>query len=149
MGWYHALAAAHGDKPRTVYHLCPKGDWDDRKPMYFPRTYDVDKFTRSMHDASRIIESMNCLYHTSKSPDSASLGQEWICLQVDTMGLKVHGIEIEMVPSQLDPTLQCPHVFGGLPREAVTKVYKVDRGSDGVFLSVRGLTDAAASCGCK
>jgi uncharacterized protein (DUF952 family) len=149
MGWYHALAAEHGDKPKTVYHLCPKGDWDDKKPIYFPRAYDADKLTRSMHDASRIVESMNCLYDASKSPASTDPDEDWICLQIDTMALKVHGIELEMVTSQVDPTQQCPHIFGGLPREAVTKVYPVERGSGGAFLSIRGLTDEAAACGCK
>jgi uncharacterized protein (DUF952 family) len=140
MGWYHALAEEHGDKPRTVYHLCRKGDWDGNKSMYYPRTYDDDKFTRSMHEAPRIVEAMNCMYKDD--------GSEWICLQVDTMGLKVHGVEIEMVKSDLDPALQCPHIFGGLPREAVTKVYPVNRGTDGEFLSVVGLTDVSR-CGTR
>ena len=63
------------------------------------------------------------------------------------MGLKVNGIELEMVPSESNPELQCPHIFGGLPRESVKNVYEVERTKDtGEFLFVRGLTD---SCGCK
>lgn len=140
MGWYHAMAAEQGDKPRIVYHLCPKNDWDKNKTIYYPKAYDNDKFTHSMHEPSRLVETANCFYRTDES--------EWICLEIDTMGLKVNGIEIEMVKSETNPELVCPHIFGGVPTEAVKNVYPVERQREtGEFLSVRGLT--GKGCGCN
>lgn len=85
---------------------------------------------------------MSKCFYKEKSPSNV----EWVCLEIDTTGLKVFGIEITLEESPDNAHLKCAHVFGGLPRECVKKVYDVQRSDkDGEFLFVKGLTDA---CGC-
>lgn len=140
MGWFHALAAESSDKPSKVFHCCPKSHWNDKGSVYYPKAYDDDKFTHSMHEPHRLMDTMNCFYKGSEE-------KEWICLEIDRLGLEVAGIEMEMVPAPNDPELKCPHIFGGIPREAVTKVFPVIRGDDGEFLFVQGLTDTCSGGG--
>jgi len=135
MGWFHALAA-EGDIPNVVYHLCPQDHWDENGAVYYPKHYDVDKFTRATFDPSKLTEIGTCFY------GDAPITEEWICLQINTTGLKFNGIEVTMEESAENPELKCARVYGGFPRETVTKVYNVQRASDGTFVSIRGLTDA-------
>ena len=146
MGWYHALAAEVGDTPKTIYHMCPKADYEasqkGKDRVYFPKAYDTDKFTRATHEPQRLMETANCFYQASAPAD-----QEWVCLEIDTMGLKVNGFEVKMQDSETQPELKCPHIYGGLPEEAVKKVYDIQRHKEtGEFLFVTGLTD---QCGCS
>ena len=135
MGWFHAIAAESAHLPSVVWHLCPKTDYDEKASIYYPKAYDKDKFTRATHEPSRLMETANCFY-------KESIEQEWVCLELDIVGLKVNGIETIMETSATDKTLKCPHIFGGIPRECVRKVYAVQRANDGTFLFVKGLTDA-------
>ncbi|GKY96018.1 hypothetical protein MPSEU_000562300 [Mayamaea pseudoterrestris] len=84
------------------------------------------------------MELANCFYKSSTE-------LEWVCIEIDVVGLKVNSIETKMVESEKDPKLQCPHIFGGIPRECVRKVYNVQRAEDGTFLVVEGLTDSCSS----
>ena len=38
----------------------------------------------------------------------------------------------------------CPHLMGGIPAAVVDTVYPMHRSPDGTFLSIEGVTDAAA-----
>jgi uncharacterized protein (DUF952 family) len=138
MGWFHAIAAEAAHLPSVVWHLCPKTDYSEKAACYYPKAYDTDKFTHATHEPSRLMETANCFYKNSTDKD-------WVCLEIDVVGLKVNGIETKMEESESDPKLQCPHIFGGIPRECVRKVYIVQRGDDGTFLSVKGLTDMCSS----
>lgn len=139
MGWYHALAA-DGDTPTTVYHLCPKSDYNEKTSVYYPKAYDTDKFTRAMHIPQRLMETANCFYKESDE-------KEWVCLEINTIGLRVDGIEIVMEQSSTDPDLKCPHIFGGIPSHTIKKVYKVVREADGTFVFIQGLTDTCSGSG--
>ena len=134
MGWFHALAAESAHLPSVVWHLCPSSDYNDKAAIYYPKAYDKDKFTHATHEPSRLMETANCFYKTSTE-------KEWICLEIDVVGLKVNSIETVMESSKDDESLKCPHIFGGIPRECVRKLYSVQRGEDGTFLFVKGLTD--------
>jgi len=91
-----------------------------------------------------LTEIANCFYQTS-SPAQ----EHWVCLEIDTTGLKVFGIEVKLEEAANDPELKCAHIFGGLPKETIRKVYDVKRNTDGEFISVKGLTDNNPSCGCS
>lgn len=92
---------------------------------------------RTTHDVGRLVETANCFYQ-KKSPPT----EEWVCLEIDTLGLRMNQIKLEMIPSDMDPTLKCPHVYGKLPEEVIRNVYPVQRDtSSGEFLFVSGLTD--------
>jgi Protein of unknown function (DUF952) len=140
MGWFHQLAADMGSLPPTIYHMCPAKAFAAAKLTYFPPTYDDDKFTRAIHDPSRLIETANCFYQKSSRAD-----EEWVCLQIDTMSLRVDGIEVTMEASEVNPDQQCPRIFGGIPKESVKKTYKIERNTEtGEFVTVCGLTDSCA-----
>lgn len=140
MGWFHALA--DGDIPTTVYHICPKQEYESATSTYFPSKYDDEKFTRASHRPDKLVETANCFYLQSSDPD-------WVCLQIDTMPLRMQGIEVTMEDSEMDQDLKCPRIFGGLPKDCVSKVYPIVREKDGTFLFVQGLTDTCSSTGSK
>jgi hypothetical protein len=116
--------------------LCPRADYCSQE-TYYPRSYDTLKYTPATHAPERLVETANCFYSdTSKEED-------WICLEIDVVGLKVNGIEMTMVDHPSSEKLKCPHIFGGVPRECIRNVYEVKRNaSDGTFESIPGLTDA-------
>lgn len=90
---------------------------------------------------NRLVETANCFYQKS-SPAT----EPWVCLEIDTMGLKMNGIDIKMVPSTTVSDLKCPHVYGEIPEEVVRHVYPIQRdAATGEFLFVTGLTDTCAS----
>jgi uncharacterized protein (DUF952 family) len=143
MGWYQAFM---GDGlPSKIYHLCPKSDWENRpsKGTYKSADFIKDRgIVRATHVVERLLETADCFYQ-STSPANV----EWVCLQIDTMGLGMQGVECKLVESTVDSTQKCPHIFGAVPTEAVTRIYPVQRDTDtGKFLAVVGLTDV--SCGC-
>lgn len=138
MGWYQQYLG-DGDTPSKVYHLCPADQWEKRPKRYeyAPPSYAQEKFVRTTHDVSRLMETANCFYQKS-SPAT----EQWLCLEIDTMGLGMNGIDIKMVPSATVPDLKCPHVYGEIPEECVRKVYTVKRdAATGEFLFATGLTD--------
>jgi uncharacterized protein (DUF952 family) len=134
MGWYHALAAETAHLPSRVWHLCPQKDYDETAAIYYPTAYDSDKFTRASHEPGRLVETANCFYKESTETD-------WICIEIDVVGLKANDVETKMEPSESDPSLKCPQIFGGIPKECVRKIYPVRRETDGTFVSIDGLTD--------
>ena len=142
MGWYQEFIT-DGDTPAKVFHLCPKDDWEKRpqRYQYAPPSFAQEKIVRTMHDIGRLTETANCFYK-EKSP----AGVEWVCLEIDTMGLRMNGIELKMIPSDMDPTLKCPHIYGEIPEEVVRNVYPVQRNTTtGEFLFITGLTDSCPS----
>ena len=142
MGWYQEFID-DGDSPSKVFHLCPKNDWENRpqRYQYAPPSFAKEKLVRTTHEIGRLVETANCFYQTKSPP-----AEEWCCLEIDTMGLRMNSIKLEMVPSDMDPTLKCPHIFGEIPEECVRNVYPVQRNKEnGEFLFVLGLTDTCQS----
>jgi uncharacterized protein (DUF952 family) len=142
MGWYQQFIG-DDDTPAKIYHLCPRKDWEDRpsRRQYAPSSFAEEKMVRATHEIGRLVETANCFYQ-AKSPAS----EEWVCLEIETMGLRMNGIEMKMIESTLDANLKCPHVYGEIPEEAIRKAYPVQREpTSGEFLFVTGLTDACQS----
>mmetsp|Transcript_4051 Transcript_4051/g.5322 ORF Transcript_4051/g.5322 Transcript_4051/m.5322 type:complete len:152 (+) Transcript_4051:214-669(+) len=139
MGWYQEYLG-DSDVPTKIYHMCPRGDWEERpmKATYYSSSYKTEKVIRCIHDASKLMETANCFYK-EKSP----LDVAWVCLEVDTICLRMNGIEIKMVQSELEESLTCPHVQEGIPQEGVTNTFRIQRDEKtGEFLFIVGLTDA-------
>jgi uncharacterized protein (DUF952 family)/mannose-6-phosphate isomerase-like protein (cupin superfamily) len=139
--------------PKTVYHMCQKELWEKviaAKTAYFPPTYIEDGFfTHATAVPTRLLETANHFYTSTKG--------EWICLELSTETLLANGIMtvFEGPKSVGDQTVQehwksqwvCPHVYGGIPGHipgTVTKIYEMERDSDGLFLSIAGLTNKTA-----
>lgn len=102
MGWYQEFIS-DGDTPDKVFHLCPKDDWEKRpnRHQYAPPSFKEEKLVRTTHEIGRLVETANCFYQKKSPPE-----EEWVCLQIDTMGLRMNGIELKMIPSDMDPTLK-------------------------------------------
>lgn len=118
-------------------------DWEERpaRYQYAPPSYAKERFVRATQDPTRLLEVANCFYQKT-SPAA----EPWVCLEIDTMGLRMSGIEMKMVTSESDPTLVCPHVYGQIPEETVRNVYPVQRdATTAEFLFVTGLTDVCQS----
>ena len=145
MGWYTEYFTS--DLPTKIYHLCPKKDWEQRpnSATYYSQLYAKEKVIRCLHNPGKLMEVANCFYQKE-----SAASEEWICLEVDTVCLRMNGIEVEMVQSDLDKDLQCPHVKDGIPQEAVTKTFQVQRdATSGEFLFVLALTDTCSGHGNK
>ena len=141
MGWYQEFLG-DSDMPTKIYHLCPKDDWEKRPNRfnYFAANFEKDQVVRCTHEIGRLVETANCFYEKSSPPNVT-----WICLEVDTICLRMNGIECKMIPSEMDANLKCPHVYGGIPQEAVTNTFEVKREqTTGEFLIVSGLTDTCS-----
>ncbi|KAL7578069.1 hypothetical protein ACA910_015004 [Epithemia clementina (nom. ined.)] len=146
MGWYQEFLG-DSDMPTKIYHLCPQDDWEKRpnKLTYFAAGFEKDQVVRCTHEIGRLVETANCFYQASSPPHVP-----WLCLELDTFCLRMNGIECQMVTSEMHATLKCPHVYGGIPQEAVTHVWQVQRDpSTGAFLVVQGLTDTCSLTGRK
>jgi uncharacterized protein (DUF952 family) len=135
----------------VLYHMCEKDKWDDAvssQTAYYPPTFDADgHFTHATAVASRLIETANHFYTSSKS--------EWICLEMSAKVLKEKcGIITtfeEPKPVGEQHVSQewessgwiCPHIFGGIPTTVegvVLKTYNMTRHpTTGQFLSIEGL----------
>jgi uncharacterized protein (DUF952 family) len=139
---------------KTVYHMCQKALWEKAiaaKTAYFPPTYIQDGFfTHATAVPTRLLETANHFYTRTQG--------EWICLELSTETLLVNGImTVFEEPKPVgDQTVQkhwtssqweCPHIYGGIPSHipgCVTNIYKMERDTDGHFLSIVGLaTDTA------
>ena len=111
--------------------------FNPKRSDYAPPSYETEKIVRTTHEVGRLVETANCFYQ-EKSPPT----EEWVCLEIDTMGLRMNSIEMKMIPSDMDPTLKCPHVYGRIPIEAIWNVYPIQRdATTGEFLFIAGLTD--------
>jgi uncharacterized protein (DUF952 family)/ethanolamine utilization protein EutQ (cupin superfamily) len=139
---------------KTVYHMCQKALWEKvvaAKTAYFPPTYIEDGFfTHATAVPTRLLETANHFYTSTQG--------EWVCLELSTETLLANGImTVFEEPKPVgDQTVQehwksdqwaCPHIYGGIPCHipgTVTKIYEMERDSDGLFLSIAGLTTKAA-----
>jgi uncharacterized protein (DUF952 family) len=139
---------------KTVYHMCEKALWEKviaSKAAYFPPTYIQDGFfTHATAVPARLLETANHFYTSTQG--------EWICLKLSTETLLANGImTVFEAPKPVgDQTVQehwmlsewvCPHIYGGVPchiPRTVTKIYEITRDSDGLFLSIAGLTTKTA-----
>ena len=125
----------------TVYHMCQKSLWDealDSGMAYFPPTFEQDGFfTHATADPARLVDTANHFY-------SATAG-DWICLEISKCALKIVGIDTRFEePKAVGKTAvgdtwskwRCPHIFGGIQSNVVTRACKIIRDDSGAFLSI-------------
>lgn len=72
---------------------------------------------------------------------------EFLCLEIDTSKLrselKIEGAApVGNIPAsdEIDKLVQFPHIYGPIqPIECISKIYPVERESDGTFMSIQGV----------
>jgi len=130
--------------PEVLYHMCQRSLWEEAKASnsaYFPPTFDADGFTHATAVPSRLIATANHFYQDV-------LG-DWVCLRFKRSVLRRLGIVTRderampvgdrAVGEEFSDWI-CPHVMGGIPREAVDAEFEMLR--DGpAFTAIKGLTD--------
>lgn len=106
---------------------------------YYPPSYDQDGFVHATAKPSFLLEVANHFY--------VSAPGDWICLELDARFL---GSEVKLEPAAPVGTTAAfakgdenvelfPHIFGGIPKLAVKRTFKINRSADGHFLNIEGL----------
>jgi len=134
-----------------LYHMCDKQKWEEAITSgnaYYPPTFSADgNFIHATAVPSRLIDVGNHFYKADKS--------EWICLELSRKALAqkcgIVTVFEEAKPvgetdtnQDWEDAILFPHIFGGLPTcvdGIVLKVYPIERGDDGSFLEISGLTN--------
>eukprot|EP01031_Cornospumella_fuschlensis_P029949 gene29949-36170_t len=109
----------------------------DSKGVYYPPTYVGDGFIHATRDPPGLLVVGNHFYK--------NLPGDWVCLEIDPTYLGCRCIYETPAPvgdkesHVKDPSTAAPHfphIYGGLPRLAVTRTFEVVRGENGEFLSI-------------
>lgn len=137
--------------PTTLYHMSEVGRYEgameNRDAFYFPPTYEQDGFIHATAIPSLLIEVANHFYQDSKD--------EWICMEINPKYLNCRVIYEAPAPvgnkaskfadndsaaAENDtPKTLFPHIYGGISKMSITKIYKIVRDTDGKFISIDGL----------
>ncbi len=130
-----------------VYHLVQKTLWDKtlaENSVYYPPTYDQDKFTHATANPDFLLTIGNHFY--------TQVEGEWLCLQMSVSSLAATGVRtifegtapVGDKPADFEGTDSelFPHILGGIHPSAVLKVHQVSRDSGGRFLSVASVSDS-------
>eukprot|EP01032_Pedospumella_encystans_P015766 gene15766-18017_t len=128
--------------PRTIYHMCDASEFErgtNDGAEYFPPTYAQDGFTHASAYPVDLVACGNNFYKQVKG--------DWICISLNSALLDGE-VKYELAApvgerntNDTSGQPKYPHIYGGIPKRAVMKVYKIVRGADGEFLSIAGLTD--------
>lgn len=142
-GRYLAKGPFAANDPAVIYHICDKAMFQAQmgtNAVYFPPTYQQDGFVHATRVPADLVVVGNHFYK--------SLPGDWICLEIDPTYLGCRCIYETPAPvgqkeshvkdpASAEPLF--PHIYGGLPRLAVTKIFEVVRGEQGEFLGITGL----------
>lgn len=131
-----------------VFHMVQATLWDEAVSTgesYFPPTYEVDGFTHATSNPAKLLAVANHFYPDVKG--------EWYCLQMTVESLQTAGVrtvfEGTAPVGDIQPEFEgaddelFPHILGGISPAAVLKTYPIERGEDGTFLSIPGVTPDA------
>lgn len=138
------------DSIEKLYHMCPKGSWDnavEKGDAYFPPSFEADgNFVHATALPAKLMEVGNHFYKSDTN--------QWICLELSKSALKrkcgiVTVFEEAMPVGDTDTnesweSMLFPHIYGGIPTSVdgvVTKIFPVERGDDGSFIEITGLTE--------
>ena len=137
MKW--SMYLAKGAEP-VIYHMCEVALYHkltENDGLYFPPTFDQDKFIHATEDPAMLLEVGSHFYKNS-------IG-EWICLKLNPA--LVGGPVVYEAPApvgnieakEYENSPKFPHIYGGIPPVAVIQQYEIVRGEDGSFLAIKNL----------
>lgn len=125
----------------TLYHMCEVSRWEAvGNKVYYPPTYEQDGFIHATADPSMLLTVANHFY--KDSTDS------WICMELNPSWLGARVVYEPAAPVGKKDTMHrtegesvplFPHIYGGIPKLAVTKIFKINRSATGDFLSIENL----------
>lgn len=133
---------------QTVYHMCEverfNAFFNKISGEYFPPTFEQDGFIHATANPSILMEIANHFYTDSTS--------EWVCFGINprllasklvyegaaAVGNKATKKFSEEAENAAAANL-FPHIYGGVSKISVTKVFKIVRGSKGEFITIEGL----------
>jgi uncharacterized protein len=133
---------------RPIYHMCEQSSYfeqvnaNDGEGLYFPPTYVQDGFIHATHDPKLLIDVANHFY-------KSSLG-DWICLEISVPWLTSQVIFEAPAPvgnvasyvKEDQNVVKFPHIYGGIRKRAVKKIFPMTRASDGTFTGIDNLPDS-------
>jgi uncharacterized protein (DUF952 family) len=134
------------DKYKDVYHLVQTKLWLECKASgktYYPPTYEQDGFTHATSDPAKLLTVANYFYK--------DVSADWICLKMTRDSLAKAKMTLKFedpspVGSKKPLTAKesagerFPHIYGGIPSSGVVvEEFVVQRGIDGLYLSIDGL----------
>ncbi len=144
MEWGNYLTkGVHKNDPTILFHMCEVRKLKeafDAKTLYYPPTYREDGFIHATAVPTMLLVVANHFYKESQG--------DWICLELnpELLGAKVVyepaapvGNKSSMTCESQENVPLFPHIYGGLTKVAIRKVYPIVRGPEGEFLSIDGL----------
>eukprot|EP01039_Chlorochromonas_danica_P001845 gene1845-2018_t len=148
MNWgdYLCKGVYLSNEKALIYHMCDKEAFYEQtqggKP-YYPPTYSMEGFVHATKEPNMLLGVGNHFYK--------SVPGEWICLALDPQFLNAEVRFEAAAPvgntaalpkdTPVDASVPIfPHIYGGIYRLAVVGVYPIERGEDGGFLNIRGLS---------
>jgi len=108
--------------------------------MYFPRTYQQDKFTHLTANPQLLLSVANQFYQDSEG--------DWLLLVLDAAKLKGEVKYEAAAPVGNKPAKELgpgeepevfPHLYGGINLDAIQSELSVERDASGKFVSIAGL----------
>ena len=127
-----------------IYHMCDVEDFQGQTSqggLYFPPTYEQDGFVHATENPSDLLCVGNHFYKSAKG--------SWVCIKLDVTALNAKVIYESPAPvgdteshhdGKEDVGPLFPHIYGGIPLEAVSERFEIQRGPDGSFDSMDGLS---------
>lgn len=129
-----------------VFHMVQARLWDQvvaDDATYYPPTYEADGFTHGTSNPAKLMNVANHFY-----PDVPG---KWYCLRMTVESLAATGVTtifegtapVGDIPPDFEGATDelFPHILGGITPAAVLEVHSINRGPDGTFLSVSGVTE--------
>lgn len=150
--WAKYLAVGGwNNNPTTLYHMCEVQRYSDfvaNESLYFAPTYEQDGFIHATAVPGFLMEVANHFYQESQD--------DWICMEIDPKFLNCAVIYEDAAPvgnksskfardaskseeKDTDKPL-FPHIYGGISKLAIRRIYKIQRDASGKFLSIEGVT---------
>ena len=120
-----------------VWHLIPAGDWKgvSSERFYYPETYEKDGFVHLSSLPQQLIDVGNHFYK--------KVGGDFIVLELDAERCVASGGRIKWEPPAAVGATKAhaekplfPHLYGGLPVDAVVREFAVVRDAEGTFYSL-------------
>lgn len=150
MEWPQYLAKGiYKNDSTALYHMCEiqsLKECFDAKRQYYPPTYQQDGFIHATANPAMLLVVANHFYKDSQG--------DWICLEINPQLLCAEvkyepaapvGNKSTMKRENQENEPLFPHIYGGLSKLAVTRVFKIVRGSDGEFLSIDNLVPSSGA----
>ena len=122
-----------------IYHLVLRADWVaavDSNETYYPPTFEQDGLTHAAPDTETLIKVANQFYRGVQGP--------WCFLAISIARLNRAGIDVRFEPAAAvgdredhftgSEALMFPHIYGGIPEQAVVYIGLVELDQEGTFL---------------